>query len=542
MSASSKKKLRKEQAAAQMTEKQLAEQKEAKKLKLYTAAFVAVVAIVLVVAIVVGATQIVANSGIREKNTVALTVGEHEISNAELNYYFKDSVNNFKSQYGTYAAMFGMDVTKPMDEQVYDEATGMTWADYFLASAKDSVLSVYALNDAAAAAGHTLTAEEQGVIDSNLATMEMYGVLYGYEDGESYLKAMYGRGASSEGYRKYMEMAALADSYYGTYGASLTYTDADYRAAEAENFNAYSSYTYNHYYLATNKFLTGGTTAEDGTVTYSDEERAAAEEAAEAAANSLVGEEITSVEALDEAIAALSINAETTAASTLCENYGYNSVTQLLREWVTDDARAEGDMTVIPNVTTDADGKETTSGYYVVRFQNCDDNTFALKNVRHILVKFEGGTTDEATGTTTYTVQEKEAAKTAAEELLATWKAGEATEDSFAALANEHSDDGDGTTGGLYTYVYPGQTVANFNDWCFDASRTTGETGVIETEYGYHVMYFVGDSDLTYRDYQIRNELLSADLESWYTGLREAVTVTEGNTQYLTTSIVLGTN
>ena len=542
MSASSKKKLRKEQTTAQMTEKQLAEQKEAKKLKLYTAAFVAVVAIVLVVAIVVGATQTIANSGIREKNTVALTVGEHKISNAELNYYFIDSVNNFKSQYGTYAAMFGMDVTKPLDEQVYDEATGMTWADYFLASAKDSVLSVYALNDAAAAAGHTLTAEEQGIIDSNLATMEMYGVLYGYEDGESYLKAMYGRGASSEGYRKYMEMSALADSYYGTYGASLTYTDADYRAAEAENFNAYSSYTYNHYYLATNKFLTGGTTAEDGTVTYSDEERAAAEEAAEAAANSLVGEEITSVEALDEAIAALSINAETTAASTLCENYGYNSVTQLLREWVTDDARAEGDMTVIPNVTTDADGKETTSGYYVVRFQNCDDNTFALKNVRHILVKFEGGTTDEATGTTTYTVQEKEAAKTAAEELLATWKAGEATEDSFAALANEHSDDGDGTTGGLYTYVYPGHMVANFNDWCFDASRTTGETGVIETEYGYHVMYFVGDSDLTYRDYQIRNELLSADLESWYTGLREAVTVTEGNTQYLTTSIVLGTN
>ena len=542
MSASSKKKLRKEQTTAQMTEKQLAEQKEAKKLKLYTAAFVAVVAIVLVVAIVVGATQTIANSGIREKNTVALTVGEHKISNAELNYYFIDSVNNFKSQYGTYAAMFGMDVTKPLDEQVYDEATGMTWADYFLASAKDSVLSVYALNDAAVAADHTLTAEEQGIIDSNLATMEMYGVLYGYEDGESYLKAMYGRGASSEGYRKYMEMAALADSYYGTYGASLTYTDADYRAAEAENFNAYSSYTYNHYYLATNKFLTGGTTAEDGTVTYSDEERAAAEEAAETAANSLVGEEITSVEALDEAIAALSINAETTAASTLCENYGYNSVTQLLREWVTDDARAEGDMTVIPNVTTDADGKETTSGYYVVRFQNCDDNTFALKNVRHILVKFEGGTTDEATGTTTYTVQEKEAAKTAAEELLATWKAGEATEDSFAALANEHSDDGDGTTGGLYTYVYPGHMVANFNDWCFDASRTTGETGVIETEYGYHVMYFVGDSDLTYRDYQIRNELLSADLESWYTGLREAVTVTEGNTQYLTTSIVLGTN
>ena len=538
MSASSKKKLRKEQATAQMTEKQLAEQKEAKKLKLYTAAFVAVVAIVLVVAIVVGVSQTIANSGIREKNTVAMTVGEHKISNAELNYYFIDSVNNFNSQYGSYAAMFGMDVTKALDEQFYDEASGMTWADYFLASAKDSVLSVYALNDAAAAAGHTLTEEEQSILDSNIATFEMYGMMYGFEDGESYLKAMYGHGATMESYRKYMEMATLADSYYGTYGASLTYTDADYRAAEAENYDAYSSYTYNYYYLAANKFLTGGTTAEDGTVTYSDEEQAASVEAAEAAANSLVADEITTVEALDEAIAALSINAETTASSTLCENYGYSSVTQLLREWITDDSRAEGDMTVIANTTTDADGKETIYGYYVVRFANCDDNTFALKNVRHILVMFEGGSTAED-GTTVYSDEEKAAAKTAAEELLATWKSGAATEDTFAALANENSDDGDGTTGGLYTYIYPGQMVTNFNDWCYDASRTVGETGIIETEYGYHVMYFVGDSDLTYRDYQIQNELLSADLESWYTGLREAATVTEGNTKYLTTGIVL---
>ena len=540
MSASSKKKLRKEQAAAQMTEKQLTEQKEAKKLKIYTTAFVAVIAILLVVAIVVGVTQMISNSGIREKNTVALTVGEHEISNAELNYYFIDSVNNFNSQYGSYAAMFGMDVTKALDEQFFDEEAGKTWADYFMESAKDSILSVYALNDAAAAAGHTLTEEEQGIIDSNIATMQMYGMMYGFEDGDSYLKAMYGRGASEESYRKYMEMAALADSYYAAYGQSLTYTDADYRAAEADNYSAYSSYTYNYYYLAANKFLVGGTTAEDGTVTYSDEENAAAVEAAEVAANSLVGEEITSVEALDEAIAALSINAETTAASILCENYGYSSIAQVMADWVTDDARKAGDMTVIANTTTDEEGNVTaTNGYYVVLFQSGNDNTFALKNVRHILAKFEGGSTDESTGATVYTLAEKEAAKAAAEELLASWKAGEATEDSFAALANEKSDDGDGTTGGLYENVYPGQMVTAFNDWCFDAARTVGETGIVETEYGYHVMYFVGDSELTYRDYQIKNELLSADLSDWYTGLREAMTVVDGDTQYITTNITL---
>ena len=544
MSASSKKKLRKEQAAAQMTEKQLAEQKEAKKLKLYTTAFVAVIAILLVVAIVVGISQTIANSGTRERNTVAVTVGDHEISNAELSYYYIDSVNNFYSQYGSYASMFGIDTTKPLNEQYSDEAAGETWADYFINSAKDSIRSVYALNDAAAAAGHTLTEDEQGIIDSNIATMEMYGMMYGYSKGEDYLKAMYGKGATTESYRKYMEMSALADSYYAAYGESLTYDDAALRAAEEGKYDNYSSYDYSYYYLQTSKFLQGGTEGEDGTITYSDAEKEFSVSAAEVVANSLISEEITTNEAFDAAIAALSINEGTTAASTVCPNYPYSAVNETVREWVTDSSRAQGDMTVIPSTatSTDEEGNEVTTvtGYYVVRFESRNDNNMILKNVRHLLIKFLGGTTDETTGQTTYSDEEKAAAKTEAEKLLAEWKAGEATEDSFAALANEHSDDGDGTTGGLYENVYPGKTVTNFNDWCFAEGRTAGETAIIETEYGYHIMYFVGDSDITFRDFQIKSELMTEDVNNWYNGLREAMTVTDGNTEYIIKDLMLG--
>ena len=117
MSASSKKKLRNEQEAAKLTERQLAEQKEAKKLKLYTTAFVAVLAAILVIAIVIGINQTVSTSGIREKNTVAMTVGSNELSNADLNYFYIDSLNSFYSQNGSYAALFGLDVTKPLNEQ-----------------------------------------------------------------------------------------------------------------------------------------------------------------------------------------------------------------------------------------------------------------------------------------------------------------------------------------------------------------------------------------------------------------------------------------
>ena len=101
MSASSKKKLRKEQEAAKMTEKQLTAQKEAKKNKLYTTAFVAAMVVILIIAIIVGVKQTITTSGVREKNTVALTVGDHQLNSIETNYFFMDEVNNFYSSYGS---------------------------------------------------------------------------------------------------------------------------------------------------------------------------------------------------------------------------------------------------------------------------------------------------------------------------------------------------------------------------------------------------------------------------------------------------------
>ena len=183
MSASSKKKLRKEQEAAKLTEKQLTAQKEAKKNHLYTSLFVVVMAVILVIALVVGVTQTITNSGIREKNTTALTVGGHELNSVEMNYFFMDAVNNFYSNYGSYASMFGLDVTKPLNEQFVDEEAGLTWADDFMTSAKDSAASTYAMVDAAAAAGFSLPEEDRAELESQLARnrRRVYGSQRAYQ-------------------------------------------------------------------------------------------------------------------------------------------------------------------------------------------------------------------------------------------------------------------------------------------------------------------------------------------------------------------------
>ena len=52
-------------------------------------------------------------------------------------------------------------------------------------------------------------------------------------------------------------------------------------------------------------------------------------------------------------------------------------------------------------------------------------------------------------------------------------------------------------------------------------------------------MYYVGDSETTYRDYQITNALISADTTEWYNALVESMTLTEENLKYISMDLVL---
>ena len=115
-----------------------------------------------------------------------------------------------------------------------------------------------------------------------------------------------------------------------------------------------------------------------------------------------------------------------------------------------------------------------------------------VKDVRHILIAVEGGTEDEE-GEMTYSDAEWEACRKEAQAVLDEWLAGEATEESFTALAYEYSEDtGSNENGGLYENLdEESGFVQEFIDWYMDESRKPGDYGLIRTSYGYHVMYFV---------------------------------------------------
>ena len=137
------------------------------------------------------------------------------------------------------------------------------------------------------------------------------------------------------------------------------------------------------------------------------------------------------------------------------------------------------------------------------------DDTPATISVRHILIQPEGdmeGTDDS--GNAVYSEEQLAEAKDKAQELYDQWLAGEATETSFADLVADNSADaGSVSNGGLYEDVTPGQMVDAFNDWCFDPARKPGDTGLVETSFGCHIMYFVSASEETYWYYAARSSL-----------------------------------
>ena len=146
-------------------------------------------------------------------------------------------------------------------------------------------------------------------------------------------------------------------------------------------------------------------------------------------------------------------------------------------------------------------------------------------NVRHILVKAVAGEDG------TFSDEAKAEAKAKAEEILAEFEAGEKTEESFAALAEQYSEDeGSNTNGGLYENVLEGQMVAEFNDFCFAEGRKAGDTGIVYGENGayagYHVMYFAGEGDPATNETG-RSQIANSKMSEWLQSLADGIEVKE---------------
>ena len=146
-------------------------------------------------------------------------------------------------------------------------------------------------------------------------------------------------------------------------------------------------------------------------------------------------------------------------------------------------------------------------------------------SVRHILVTPESTTAED--GTTSISDEAWAAAEAEAQKIYDEWQNVDPTESYFAGLAAMHSEDpGSQNNGGLYEDVYPGQMVPEFNDWCFADGRAAGDTGIVKTSYGYHIMYFVSEGEYAYWELAAGDMLTSQKMSDFVANIREGQDLT----------------
>ena len=76
---------------------------------------------------------------------------------------------------------------------------------------------------------------------------------------------------------------------------------------------------------------------------------------------------------------------------------------------------------------------------------------------------------------------------------------------------------------GLYSNIYKGEMVPSFEDWCFDPARQSGDTGIVESSNGYHVMYFVETNPQPYWYYKADLDLKNDAYDEWYAAITDGV-------------------
>ena len=145
----------------------------------------------------------------------------------------------------------------------------------------------------------------------------------------------------------------------------------------------------------------------------------------------------------------------------------------------------------IKTAVTDGMTDEMAEAYFDENAEAYAESRIEKKNnvtVRHILIAPEG---DKDETLNDWTAEQWAAAEEKANEVYDLWKQ-DPTEEHFAELAGEYTDDpGSKETGGLYEDFATNAMVEEFSDWCFADGRLAGDTGIVRTEFGFHIMYFV---------------------------------------------------
>ena len=426
-------------------------------------------------------------------------VNGENVSRVEFDYQYNMAVNNYLSQYGYYLYMMGIDPNSDFTSQMYSDT--LTWGDYFQQLAVENMIR----NKSLAA-----KAKEEGFVHD---TEEEYGrYMKSVEDAASesgstvnnYVKQLYGPYATESRVKPYVEEALYVAGYYDELSQRNTPSMEEIQTYYGENKASYDSVDY--YVTTIDAELPTEPTELADPVEETQEDNADGEdgsgeekayEPSEAEIEAAMAE---AKEKADKAVETVKEDGE------LRENVRKSSATYLLQDWLFDEARKAGDTTVIED--------SGSHRYYVVEFENRYlDETLSV-DMRMVR-------TDAETG----------------QAMLEEWKAGAATEESFAELCDKYNDPANGAAeGGLVEAATSSSMPSDLSSWTQDESRAAGDTAVITPEgsENTYVLYYKGTNEAEWI-LSIRQTLINQKMSAYVAELTAEGKVDnpKGNLNYL---------
>lgn len=433
--------------------------------------------------------------------SVVATVDGQKISIGMYDYYYA-SIVSYYEQYASYG-YYSLDTTKDYSKQYTtdDDGNKISWQKFFETEALKEVEQITTYYSKALEEGVTLTSAQKKTIDKQISTLKD-SASQNDVSLDQYIKANFGTYCSEDTIRIMLEQYYLSANYKGKFKCETKVTDNDVDKYYNDHKNDYKKIEF--YYIASPYDATDDNSKNESIKTA---EKIMAKMKDKKSVIALVPEVYSSYidSQVKSSMAQDSTLTEKKAREEAIKSYESNVVTTVsgsdspfddkMNTWLfSDDTKVGSKKYYI----------DESAGYIYIVLKTSkasveEDETYT---VRHILVAPESGSNSSSSTSekTEYTDEQWAAAKKKADSILAKFNKTDKSEYEFAKLAEQYSTDSASTSsgsndsfGGLYESVTLGQMVPDFEKWSIDDSRKYGDTGIVKSDYGYHIMFFIND-------------------------------------------------
>lgn len=455
---------------------------------------------------------------------------DQSVTIAEYEYYYMRAYNQvrYQAQYYQYYYQtsngYDLSLTPEEQTQTTKDADGneITWAEKLHEDTLEIIQLHKAYYNEALKMGLKLTKADEAFIDKQIEDLRDEAKSAGSNSSSSnsenkvtyslnaYLRKVYGGSINERFLRKQLKIQLLAQKYLTerTNEIAKGYDQKDIDAEYKKDTTAYDFVTFRAYTFKTTELTKEDNETDDALKARQAKANAEVKKNANDFYNAVTNDATFTAKAKELNKDTADYNVDKETKYSMLKSTAQSTFSEDAAKWLFDSSTKVGSKKLF---------SDEENGKYIVVLALSKPHQEQTVTARHILFQ----TKDQNSGND---LSEEEIAKkkTQAEDVLKKFNEGDKTEDSFAALANEYNEDtGSSSNGGLYEHIYPGQMVTEFNDWVFDANRKAGDVELVETDYGYHIIYFVAKDGKDYYDSAIRSSKANEDIETETKALQE---------------------